>query len=454
MFFTILYLTVSALLSVGITGRIALLADSGLFSLMVLYLINHWHQLRLGRCPEKPEGSVDIFLPVVDEPVNLFKKTVQAAMNVDYDRKSIFILDDGNRNDIKNLAFEFDVNYLYRTKNTDYKAGNLNQGLCHSDGEYVLVLDADQVADPGIIRSCLGYFKWGQDVAVVSTRQNFSVPSHDFNRDDIFYENMQPGKNADNAAISCGSAVFYRRKALEDIGGFQTWNLVEDLYTTYVLHSHGYRSIYITTSFSKGLAPSDLPSIVKQRGMWATDTLRIFVKKNPVRQRGLTFRQKLHYLEMGWIYILSAVALPVLFTLYPLSLIFELRIEPTKPIVFLLRFLSLLLIFQFFTRQSRGNYSVSQLWISLFHVYLRAFIVAVLPGRPRYLVTQKSPRSGRAIKMVIPHLILILFHFVSLTIYLVKKDFQFDLKTSSTLLWTGTMIFWFLPILKKGFLKQ
>ena len=66
---------------------------------------------------------------------------------------------------------------------------------------------------------------------------------------------MQAGKDTDNAAFSCGSGVIYRRKALEEIGGFSTWNLVEDVHTSMLLHDRGWRSIYYNYPLTKGTAP-------------------------------------------------------------------------------------------------------------------------------------------------------------------------------------------------------
>ena len=68
---------------------------------------------------------------------------------------------------------------------------------------------------------------------------------------------MQPGKNYDNAAISCGSGVIYAREKLEKIGGFQTWSIVEDLYTSYSLHRAGFTSLYVNRAYTIGTAPLD-----------------------------------------------------------------------------------------------------------------------------------------------------------------------------------------------------
>jgi cellulose synthase (UDP-forming) len=85
---------------------------------------------------------------------------------------------------------------------------------------------------------------------------------------------VQPARDADGCAVAVGSAIIYRRSALDAIGGFAAWNVVEDLSTGYQLNCAGYQVRYVERALSIGLAPTDLANIYKQRGTWAIDTLR------------------------------------------------------------------------------------------------------------------------------------------------------------------------------------
>ena len=132
--------------------------DCGFTFLIVLYLFNHRKQKSTIIPEYPPTGSLDIFLPVVNEPLELFERTVQAASTIDYENKTIYILDDGNRSEIKELAQEYNLHYICRKSNCDYKAGNLNYGLANSQGEFILIIDADHIVKPNIARELLGYF--------------------------------------------------------------------------------------------------------------------------------------------------------------------------------------------------------------------------------------------------------------------------------------------------------
>jgi cellulose synthase (UDP-forming) len=262
---------------------------------------------------------------------------------------------------------------------------------------------------------------------------------------------MQPGKNSDNAAFSCGSGVFYRRSALKSIGGFQTWNMVEDVYTTYVLHQKGYTSLYINKSYATGLAPMDLPIIYKQRGIWALDTSRLFFRKNPFLQKGLSIRQRLHYFETGWAYLFPALTLPVLLLLLPFSIFYEVDLISQNMLYPLLKGPALMMTLFFFWRQSNRRWSEIQFWIALFPVYLKALILSLLPGKPKYRVTSKII-SGKRIHFwqILPHLAFLTINIAALYWYIVFLDYGFNFSAIMACIWVGLMLFWFWPLLMKG----
>ena len=165
--------------------------------------------------------------------------------------------------------------------NENAKAGNLNFGLAHSHGDCVLILDADHVAQPNIVEVLTGYMKF-ERVAFVQSRQQFVVPEGDpfFSSDAVFYGSFLSGCDSTNAAISCGSGVLYRRKALEELGGFATWNLVEDLTTSYELRQAGIPSMCRMPSIT-GMAPDTIAGVYRQRRQWALDTIRLCLFGTP-----------------------------------------------------------------------------------------------------------------------------------------------------------------------------
>lgn len=89
--------------------------------------------------------TVDVFIPAYTEPLEMIELTLKAAKELDYPHET-YLLDDGKRDDLKALAERVGTHYLRRTNNEGMKAGNLNNGLKHSQGELVAVFDSDHVA--------------------------------------------------------------------------------------------------------------------------------------------------------------------------------------------------------------------------------------------------------------------------------------------------------------------
>lgn len=122
-------------------------------------------------------------------------------------------------------AARLGVGYLTRGANWENrprhaKAGNLNSALFATDGEFILILDADQIPAPEILDRMLGWFT-DPKVALVQSPQWFSnVTDADplGSQAPLFYGPIQQGKDGWNAAFFCGSNALLRRDALMQLG--------------------------------------------------------------------------------------------------------------------------------------------------------------------------------------------------------------------------------------------
>jgi len=375
-----------------------------------------------------PTARVAVFITVCGEPREVVRRTIAAATEIDYQQKTLYILDDGNSEDVKALAQEHGCHYFARPSHDDAKARNLNYGLAHTDEEFVLVVDADQVVEPEIIDICLGYFQLpspsGPSFAFVQTAQQYEVPPGDpfCSQDLVFYKAMQPAKDTQNAAISCGSGVMYRRQALESIGGFSTWNVVEDLHTSMCLHDKGWKSVYHNHPLSTGLAPEDVIGFYRQRKRWATDTLRMFFWDNPFRRRGLTLEQKLQYIELGWLYLVSGFAMPM-YAFVPIWSLFTgnpvLLTDSWQYFALRIPYLALMLAAGIAMTYPAPFLKFYRIWVGLFPVHIVATFTA-LTSRKRKPPTDVASKEKvihrnlpRDILLVSPQLIIIVLAFLA-----------------------------------------
>ncbi|WP_232431505.1 glycosyltransferase [Cupriavidus sp. UYPR2.512] len=199
--------------------------------------------------PPEPGLSVDVYVPTYNESVELIRRTLLAAMRMDYPHVT-WLLDDGHRESMRTLAEELGCRYLARDNNAHAKAGNLNNALQHSTGEFIAIFDADHAPRKDFLVKTLGYFK-DAGVAFVQTPQDFfNIDSFNhrlgkkrvWDEQALFFKIIQRGKDALNAAFFCGSCAVIRRAAVARIGGFATETVTEDVHTAIRLHKLGYQS--------------------------------------------------------------------------------------------------------------------------------------------------------------------------------------------------------------------
>ena len=127
------------------------------FVTAMLHLMMTW-RLTIRESLPCPQGlSVDVFIPTYNESVSLVRKTLLAAKHMDYPHET-WLLDDGNRAEMKELADRLGVRYLARSENTHAKAGNLNNAMAHSQGEFIAIFDADHAPQKNFLTRTLGYF--------------------------------------------------------------------------------------------------------------------------------------------------------------------------------------------------------------------------------------------------------------------------------------------------------
>lgn len=292
--------------------------------------------------------SVDVLVPSYNESEELLEITLLGALNLDYprDKLDIYLLDDGgtvakrNQSDpeqaamahrrhrrLQALCQRLGVHYLTREKNESAKAGNINSALAHIHGDLVLILDADHVPTADILRDSVGWFERDPRTFLVQTphffvnpdpiEKNLKTYEHMPSEQEVFYTNIQRGLDFWNSSFFCGSAAILRRRHLDEVGGVQGVSVTEDAETALVLHARGYHSAYIWKPMMAGLQPENFVSLVKQRVRWAQGMTQLMILKNPLRHPGLSWYQRLSYLNcmMFWLFPFARI----IFLLAPLS---------------------------------------------------------------------------------------------------------------------------------------
>lgn len=253
--------------------------------------------------------TVDVFIPSYNEALDIVKLTIFAAQAIDWpkDKLRVHVLDDGRRADFREFCDSIGVNYLVRDNNRHAKAGNLNEALKVTDGEYVAFFDADHVPTRSFLQICIGWFLKDPKLAMLQTPHFFFSPDpfeknlNTFrsvpNEGELFYGLVQDGNDLWNATFFCGSCAVMRRTALMEIGGVAVETVTEDAHTALKLNRAGYNTAYLAIPQAAGLATESLSRHISQRIRWARGMAQIFRVDNPLRGKGLKWGQRLCYLN-------------------------------------------------------------------------------------------------------------------------------------------------------------
>jgi cellulose synthase (UDP-forming) len=254
--------------------------------------------------PPRSGLKVDIFIPTYNENIEILEATMVGCRKIKYPHRT-YILDDGKREEVKQLAALLGCIYLSRPTNEHAKAGNINYALPRTAGEFIVVLDADMVPQPDFLDRTLGYFE-DEKLAFIQMPQEFynqDSIQHDpeqkhWHEQSLFFRVIQPGKNHSNSAFWCGSPSIVRRKALEEVGGVATETITEDIHTSVRFHSRGWSSFFLNEVLAFGIAPQTIKSFLVQRLRWAQGTMQLYrSSESPLWIGGLSIRQRLSYLS-------------------------------------------------------------------------------------------------------------------------------------------------------------
>jgi cellulose synthase (UDP-forming) len=379
----------------------------GLWALATLAWYS-WSRPAAVRPHATPGRKVDVYVCTYDEPAEVVAATLAGCGALTYPHTT-YLLDDGRRPEMEELAQVAGARYLTRPDNSHAKAGNINAALPRTEGELVLMLDADHVPMPDALDALVGYFD-DERVALAQSPHDFfnhdSVQHYVVGRHEqsLFYRVVCPGKDRHGAAYWCGSAAVLRRQALIEIGGVATETIAEDFHTTIRLQRHGWVSRYHDEVLVQGLAPHDLDGYLLQRDRWARGNLAVFtLPESPLRARTLRPLQRLSYFASLAAYLAPPMRLLLLLTL---GLVLWTGALPMKVSVAALAALWLpaialnLLAGSALTRGYMKIGETAHYELLTMEIYTRALRCIFRPGRTAFEVTPKQGADDGGIAAV------------------------------------------------------
>lgn len=270
---------------------------------------------------------VVVLIPTYNEPAEVIAPTIAAACAIDPVHET-WVLDDGDRDWVKELAEAYGARYVRRAVHDHAKAGNINnaldlmareaEGRDGGDFDVIAVLDCDHVPLPTFLTETLGWFD-DPDVALVQAPQSF-YNGGAFDDDGVsgeqgvFFHVLMAARNHDGAGpFWCGSTSLLRTRALRDVGGVATDTIVEDMHTTLGLIKRGWKTVYHHQTLAVGLAPATPEQYLVQRTRWGLGAMQVLtLERLWAAKRWMSWRNYFEYLS-GTLWWLEGVATILVF---------------------------------------------------------------------------------------------------------------------------------------------
>ncbi len=328
-----------AVLAAG-QGLLLLLLLAGGFELAETIWARRWRRVKLllpAPRHQAASGKVSIHIAICNEPPRMVARTLDALAALDYPDFEVLVIDNNTTDPAlwepvaqhcARLGPHFRFFHLGRWPG--FKAGALNFALRNTapDAVAVAVLDSDYIVEPDWLACSMPQFA-DPEIGFVQSPQDYRDGGDSLFKRLMFWEYAgffrlgMVTRNERNAIIQHGTMTIVRKAALDGLrgDGWAEWCICEDSELGLRLFRAGWKAVYSSQSFGRGVMPDDFAAYRKQRHRWAFGAMQIMrghaaALFSPFN-RELTLGQRWHFVT-GWLPWIGD-ALGLVFTLLALA---------------------------------------------------------------------------------------------------------------------------------------
>ena len=224
-----------------------------------------------------------IQLPIFNEKY-VVERLLKSVTSLDYPKEllTIQLLDDSTDDTVlvaqrvlRSLALQgHQVAHIRRSNREGFKAGALQYGLGQNASEFVVVFDADFLPTKDFIKRILCHFA-DPEIGMVQTKwvhtnANYSILTKLMALAiDNHFSVEQGGRQAAGCMINFnGTAGMWRRKAIDDAGGWSADCLTEDLDLSFRAQFAGWKFKFVEDIATPSELPTELQAIRNQQRRW------------------------------------------------------------------------------------------------------------------------------------------------------------------------------------------
>ena len=280
---------------------------------------------------------VTIQLPIYNERY-VVERLIVSVCNIDYPKEllEIQVLDDSTddtvdiaRAVIADMKLQgFDIVYHHRRNRIGYKAGALKEGMNTVKGELIGIFDADFVPNSNFLQESVPYFtdsnvgmlqtRWGhinRDYSLLTRAQSIGIDGH--------FGVEQASRAWSGFFLNFnGTAGVWRKKAIEDAGGWQADTLTEDLDLSYRAQLKGWKLCFAPNVVCPAEVPVTINAFKSQQHRWAKGSIQT-AKKNlgqlfradlPFLVKIQAFMHLTHYMVHPMMLLVVLTSIPMLYS--------------------------------------------------------------------------------------------------------------------------------------------
>lgn len=274
---------------------------------------------------------VTVLLPVYNES-KVIEALIDAVCAMQYPRSrfQVLVLDDSTDETTQLASLKvqqyaklgIDISVIKRKKRTNYKAGNLANGLLFSTGEFLALFDADFLPPVNFLVECIpcfesqevGYLQTGigyinRDHSFLTRFQAMMLGHQQFVTSGLSYEKLM-------GALS-GSSCVWRRTCVDSLGGWCGSTVAEDADIGYRAQFGRWQYVFVRHVVSLSELSESMEAIRIQRHRWARGLIHnAFKHLSSFLATGMPLLKRMHAFSL----IFSSLLLAAIYVLVLLSL--------------------------------------------------------------------------------------------------------------------------------------
>lgn len=356
-------------------------------------LVWMYHRNRKNKTTDPPSRftelpTVTVQLPIFNEQF-VIDRLVDAVCKFEYPREKleIQVLDDSTdettevaRNVVQRYAaMGHPITFIHRDNREGFKAGALQNGMQHSNGEFICIFDADFVPPADWIMKVIHHFAEPK-IGMVQTRWTHLNRNYSFLTEveaillDGHFVLEHGGRSRSKVFFNFnGTAGMWRRQAIVDAGGWEHDTLTEDTDLSYRSQLKGYEFKYLQDVECPAELPIEMTAFKTQQARWAKGLIQCAIKDLPfvLKAKHIDRREKLE----AWYHLTANIS-------YPLMIVLSTLLMPAMII-----------------RSYQG-------WFQMLYIDLPLFLASTFSISSFYLVSQKElfPRTWLRTFLYLPFL--------------------------------------------------